>query len=649
MIGSRVARVALALGALTLTRCTKPRTELVVTVRSELAWGEGRDLQSLVVTVRRDGPNGAIRWQQSKVLGSDVGQWPLPLSFGLYPSDASDTTPVWIEVLGCAQREGCVAGGAVIVQRAVVSYRPEQTVGLDLWLAARCRGVMCGVSERCVRETGRCELARRADDDVATLPGGVVPTAMDGGVPTVDVGALGDASRDGARSCPSGAADCRPAFAWERHFGSSGGDDIGRGGAADASGNVYIVAHVSGTFDAGGGPFMAGEGACALVAYSSSGGFRWSWHPTTNGEAGSNSACSSVAVDATGNVYVVGSYNGVVDLGAGMIGRPREAGGPFVASLTSTGQYRWAHAIVANGNASGLAVTPSGSVYVVGQFNADRTTGGGPVDWGGGPLMGTPGQNLYVASFGANGAFAWARSYSGGPGGEAIAANDSGIVLTGSHSATLDFGDGHVLTTARSEAFLVGLTATGAFRWSARFATDSAIGVQGSGVALDAVGNVFVAGTFSGSVDFGLGAIESSGRADGYVVSYSPSGGPRWARQYGADLATSVTSAYGVAVDPSGNVVATGTFRGAVNFGGGPLESDGVDAGDIFVVGLTASGDYRWSRQFGATGDDFSFGAAWSRAEAFHLTGVFRRTVDFGDGPTRSAGAGDVFLLKLLP
>ncbi len=230
MIGSRVARVALALGALTLVRCTKPRTELVVTVRSELAWGTGRDLQSLVVTVRRGSAEGAIRWQQSKVLGSDVGQWPLPLSFGLYPSDASDATPVWIEVLGCAARDGCVASGALVEQRAVVSYRPEQTVGLDLWLAARCRGVTCGVSERCVRETGRCELASRANDDVAPLSGGVVPMETDA-TSSADAAmdhALVDASTDADAPADGAAVDAD----------ASRGDDVVMDGGAGVDADV---------------------------------------------------------------------------------------------------------------------------------------------------------------------------------------------------------------------------------------------------------------------------------------------------------------------------------------------------------------------------------------------------------------------------
>lgn len=190
MVGSRLGRATLGVAALASAQCSRPRTEVVVTVQSEIAWGVGRELQSLVVTVRRGGSDGVTRWQQTRPLGTEAGQWGLPLSFGLYPADASDATPVGVEVLGCAARDGCSASNALVAQRAVVSYRSEQTVGVDLWLVARCRGVVCAASETCARETGQCVAAVSRDRDVYPITGDRLPP--------VDAAALADATREDA-------------------------------------------------------------------------------------------------------------------------------------------------------------------------------------------------------------------------------------------------------------------------------------------------------------------------------------------------------------------------------------------------------------------------------------------------------------------
>lgn len=86
--------------------------------------GPGNELSALRVTVRRGGADGEVRRQQPNVLGGDVGWWRLPLSFGLLPTDAHDTSPVWIEVAACAARDAaCTAESApatVAVQATTV-------------------------------------------------------------------------------------------------------------------------------------------------------------------------------------------------------------------------------------------------------------------------------------------------------------------------------------------------------------------------------------------------------------------------------------------------------------------------------------------------------------------------------------------------
>ncbi len=180
--------LALALAA----GCEQPRTELVVRVDSEVAWGPERAVQSVQLTVRRGGPTGALRSSRVTVLGTGSGRQPLPLYVGLIEGDGDTNTPVWIEALGCATPNGCEAATAVVAQRAVVRFVRGQTQEVPLLLASACVDVRCASNQRCIVTSGMCEEATRAQDTVRPFVGTDASVVMltDGGapdVPTVDV------------------------------------------------------------------------------------------------------------------------------------------------------------------------------------------------------------------------------------------------------------------------------------------------------------------------------------------------------------------------------------------------------------------------------------------------------------------------------
>lgn len=159
--------VAAAGWAVLVVGCEQPRTELVARVDSEVAWGAGRTVQSVTLTVRRGGPTGPLRSARTTALGTGGERRPLPMLVGIVPTDDTDT-PVWIEALGCGAPNGCTAATAAVVQRAVVRFAVGQTQEVPLLLASACVGVTCGSDERC-GTTGRCEPATRAQTMVVPL------------------------------------------------------------------------------------------------------------------------------------------------------------------------------------------------------------------------------------------------------------------------------------------------------------------------------------------------------------------------------------------------------------------------------------------------------------------------------------------------
>ena len=128
----------------------------------------------------------------------------------------------------------------------------------------------------------------------------------------------------------------------------------------------------------------------------------------------------------------------------------------------------------------------------------------------------------------------------------------------------------------------------------------------------------------------------------------------RWAKPVGGTLDD---FGYAIAVDGSGNVYTTGSFRGTVDFDPGPgthnLTSMGqVElGGDVFVSKLDSAGNFVWAKQIGGAFDDNPWFIAVDGSGNVYTTGYFQGTADFDPGAgtsnLTSMGEGDVFVSKL--
>ena len=156
-------------------------------------------------------------------------------------------------------------------------------------------------------------------------------------------------------------------------------------------------------------------------------------------------------------------------------------------------------------------------------------------------------------------------------------------------------------TTVSTNTPTCPVVGTGQLRWAKRRGGTSAD--NGKAITTDGSGNVLVGGSFTGTVDFGGGALSSGGMDDAFLAKYLPDGTPVWSRRMGGTGNDGVT---GIALDRSGNAFVTGYFQNAVDFGGGALSSAGLN--DIFVAKYSATGGFLWAKRFGSTGDDEGFG-----------------------------------------
>jgi hypothetical protein len=360
---------------------------------------------------------------------------------------------------------------------------------------------------------------------------------------------------------------------WSRSLGDGSGQ-FGRSVAADGSGNVIVTGDLRGTIDFGGGPFTS-EGSIFVVKFDADGNHLWSQHFES---ADGGGRATSVAADDSGNIIVTGWFYGTVDFGGG----PLTFGGIvdiFVVKFDANGHHIWSRQFGApSGAGRGYSVATDGlgNIVVTGPF-------GGIVDFGGGPLQSAGNADIFVAKFDANGSHSWSQRFGDsnnqGEFGMSIAADGSGnVIITGDIQGTADFGGGPLTSVTGIDIVVVKFGANGNHIWSRRFGNT---GSQFStSVAAGGSGNVVVTGRFTGTVDFGGGALTTeSGNDDIFVASFDVYGNHIWSRRFGE---TQTDGGQSVDADASGNVVMTGYFAGPADFGGGIIWSSSPFG--IFVV-----------------------------------------------------------------
>jgi hypothetical protein len=226
--------------------------------------------------------------------------------------------------------------------------------------------------------------------------------------------------------------------------------------------------------------------------------------------------------------------------------------------------------------------------------------------------------------------------------GTAVRVDSNGdTILGGSFGGTVNLGGSLLDAGTGQSPFVAKFTASGSHIWSLDGGSDGYS--KAWGIAVDAVDSTVVVGAFENTLDLGGGPLTSAGFQDVFVAKIDSAGNHLWSQRFGD---SEPQSASAVAVDPLGNVVLVGSFRGTIDFGGVPMTSTTSGEEDIFVAKLDAAGNHIWSKQFGAANYQFASAVAIDSAGAIVLTGSFRGSLNFG-GSLLSSSQFHPFLAKL--
>lgn len=388
-------------------------------------------------------------------------------------------------------------------------------------------------------------------------------------------------------------------YLWAKSIGGTTLFSEGRAIAIDGLGNVYATGDFYGTADFDPGPGTAelnsaGSQDIFICKFDASGNYLWA----KNIGAGSEDIANDIAIDPLGNAYTTGYFGGTVDFDPSTGTAELTAAGwadIFICKLDASGNYLWAKSMGAAGGdiSHAIAVDASSNVYTTGLFSF--TVDFDPSPLGTAELTSTNNLDAFVCKLNASGNYVWAKNMGGGYNtiGYSIAVDNSeNVYTTGYFEGTTDFdpneGTAELTSTGYKDIFVCKFDPSGNYLWAKNMGGISYN--YGDAIAVDEAGNTYTTGYFEGTADFnpdegGIAQL-TAGANDIFICKFDASGNYLWAKNMGG---TKSDYAYGIALDPLGNVYTTGHFVGTADFDPNEGTAELTTAGgtDIFICKLS--------------------------------------------------------------
>jgi len=441
--------------------------------------------------------------------------------------------------------------------------------------------------------------------------------------------------------------------------------------AADGNGNSYVTGNFSGELDFSIGnnstPFFNGVGLhdAFIAKIDPAGNLIWGFDFGSNQGADAGSALS---VDKDGNLIAAGGFRGTVDFNfddndefnmTAVNGQDI-----YVIKLSPSGELIWAKSIGGdiNEGISAMETDASGNIYATGSFNSSQ------IDFdpgaGNSTFTNVNAEDIFVFKWDTDGDFIWAKTIKnptqGASNSQAISVDNTGNVIVAGHfSGTMDFdpgaGTANLTGSGFFEGFVLKLDGNGEYVWAKSIGgIDSDVA---DGVGVDASGNVYVQGTFRGTVDFDPGAgtntiVSNNNNTDLYVLKLNSGGNFEWVKTLSGKNGE---SSKGLQLDSQGNIYNIGTFFNKVDFDPGTdsviLTSNPINLADAFIWKLDADGNYLWAGSFRGKGTENIFAFDIDANDNIYATGGFNLSCDLD--PTADSlvivpeGSNTPFVVKL--
>lgn len=306
-----------------------------------------------------------------------------------------------------------------------------------------------------------------------------------------------------------------------------------------------------------------------------------------------------------------------------------------------------------------MTVGGSGNIYVLGEVGSNN------VDFD--PSTGSTSLSCeaYVVKYSETGSFQWiiplGDCFSGSNFVDPYSLDEDengDVYVTGSFEGTVDFdpstGTANLTAGSNEDVFVAKYNSNGKFLWC--FDLGSSSDDWGSTVKYDGSTNIYVYGSFRGTIDFDPSGSTQNLSADIYgdafLAKYDTAGNYVWAFSIPNGQSPKHTS---MDINGSGQIIVGGWFYDTTDFDPGvsvaqyiPVQTGGYQ--NMFFASYNANMTYNWANHLrGPSSSDFN-ALDVDGSGNIYITGDLTGTVDFNPGTATfnlsGASAGDIFVGK---
>lgn len=356
-------------------------------------------------------------------------------------------------------------------------------------------------------------------------------------------------------------------------------------------------------------------------------GQSWAWTRQAVGGNGNNYA-NGLCVDKDDNVYITGRVKNTGIFSDGVTTLTMNAYGDrdaYIAKYTDAGILKWAHHYGGVLSDYGYAIDDDslGNTFLTGHFTSAGTFG--PYN-----LTTFGSSDIFLAKHDSIGNILWVKKFGGTTAETSLGISVHGeyVYVTGLFTGTAVFDDDTLVSAGGDDIFIGKFDLDGNVIWVKRFG--SALDDNGIGCAADNLGNIYVTGTFTGTVVFGSTTLisVSPSVSDILILKMDAGGNVVWANNKGSGSAEFGQS---ITLDKWGNVLVTGNWAQT----------------NIITLKYDSTGNFVWQLIQGSSGFDVGNAIVADSLGDMYITGYFSGTMIVGSDTLLCGGTDNFYVEKI--
>jgi len=347
----------------------------------------------------------------------------------------------------------------------------------------------------------------------------------------------------------------------------------------DDSGNIYVTGSFQDTSVIFGETVISTDYIDMFtVSIKPDGSLNWLRQGKGVGEDSGNDLCIY-----QNYVYVVGTYRDQIFIGDTLLNAVM-AEDVFIVKYDLNGNFQWAESAggVNEDRGKSIAVDDSGNVVITGSISYVAKFGDYTV-----PYVGF--SDMFIAKYNSEGICQWATS-GGGPNwdsGEKVEITKSGdIVVGGNFNDQAVFDTIDISVVEYSDVFIARYSSDGKVQEVASAGGNGNEGIQC--MAIDSSANVYISGWYMDNITIGGEKHYSKGVYDVFIAKYKPGSGFVWSKSYGGPVSDEAMS---MDINTDHEIYLAGTFEGSVDFGLDTFDSEGYSDGFVVRMDTSGSFD----------------------------------------------------------